>query len=332
MSIFVAAYEERSFTAAAQRENATQSGVSQHMRNLEYMLGVQLFLRERGGVTPTPAAAGLYRNCLQVLRLHAMARADVARFAKGETGEIRIGLMPTITSRILAPALKAFIEQSPNVNVRITEGYSASLTQMVQTGELNCAIVPAGATALGVRGRFFVRTPEVLVSRPGSGLVPLKALRLRDLEPLKLVMPGHNNIRRHTIESYCTANDVAIDQIVELDAMLGTLDFVGQTDWVSILPAIMMSEDGGHRALTVNPITGPDMHIDLMLIEPVRSPMSTAAARFIELLQNEAERVSARWQEVTDTPCATVADAEPAATVSRPSNRADDTLDAISCL
>ncbi|HIC67388.1 MAG TPA: LysR family transcriptional regulator, partial [Paracoccus sp.] len=40
ISIFVAAYEERSFTAAAERENATQSGVSQHMRNLEYMLGV----------------------------------------------------------------------------------------------------------------------------------------------------------------------------------------------------------------------------------------------------------------------------------------------------
>ena len=30
--MFVAAYEERSFTAAAKRENATQSGVSQHMR------------------------------------------------------------------------------------------------------------------------------------------------------------------------------------------------------------------------------------------------------------------------------------------------------------
>lgn len=302
MSIFVAAYEERSFTAAAQRENATQSGVSQHMRNLEYMLGVQLFLRERGGVTPTPAAASLYRNCLQVLRLHANARSDVARFAKGETGEIRIGLMPTITSRILAPALNSFIEQSPNVNVRITEGYSASLTQMVQTGELNCAIVPAGTTSLGVRGQFFVRTPEVLVSRPGSGLSPLKPVRLRDLGPLKLVMPGHTNIRRHTIESYCTANDVGIDQIVELDAMLGTLDFVGQTDWVSILPAIMMSEDGGRRALTVNPITGPDMHIDLMLIEPIRSPMSRAAERFTELLQDEAQRVSAQWQKVTAAP------------------------------
>lgn len=297
MSIFVAAYEERSFTAAAQRENATQSGVSQHMRNLEHILGVQLFLRERGGVTPTPAAASFYRNCLQVLSVHAKARSDIARFAKSDIGEIRIGLMPTITSRILAPALNAFIGQSPNVIVRITEGYSANLTQMVQAGELDYAVVPSGTTASGVRGRFFVRTPEVLVSRSGGALRPLEPVRLRDLGPLKIVVPGATNIRRHTIESYCAANDVAIAQIVELDAMLGTLDFVAQTDWVSILPAVMMSTDGGPRALTVSPITGPDMHIDLMLIEPIRSPMTKPAARFAALLQDEARRVSALWGE-----------------------------------
>jgi LysR family transcriptional regulator, nitrogen assimilation regulatory protein len=32
--LFVAAYEEGSFTAAAHRENATQSGVSQHIHQL----------------------------------------------------------------------------------------------------------------------------------------------------------------------------------------------------------------------------------------------------------------------------------------------------------
>ena len=43
--LFIAAYEERSFTAAAIRENATQSGVSQHIRKLEELhdLGVTQF-------------------------------------------------------------------------------------------------------------------------------------------------------------------------------------------------------------------------------------------------------------------------------------------------
>ena len=295
ISIFVAAYEERSFTAAAERENATQSGVSQHMRNLEYMLGVQLFLRERGGVTPTPAADSFYRNCLEVLRVHASARRDVMRFAKSETGEIHVGLMPTITSRVLSPVLDRFLRESPNVNVRITESYSASLTQTVQAGELDFAIVPSDSSATGLRGSFFVRTPEVLVSRAGGDVGPLTPVCLRDLAPLKLVVPGGNNIRRHTIESYCTTNAIRIGQLLELDTMLGTLDFVANSDWVTILPAVMMAEDGGHRALSVNPIIGPEMHIDLMLIEPIRRPMSNLAARFADLLRTEAQHVSAAW-------------------------------------
>lgn len=304
MSIFVAAYEERSFTAAAQRENATQSGVSQHMRNLEHTLGVQLFLRERGGVVPTPAADSFYRNCLQVLLVHSNARNDMARFSKGDAGDIAIGLMPTITSRVLAPALNTFITQSPNVKVRITEGYSAALTQMVRAGELDCAIVPAGTTTIGVRGRPFVRTPEVLVSGTARKLKPLSPVRLRDLGPLKLVLPGGSNIRHHTIESYCAANEVTLAQIIELDAMLGTLDFIAQTDWVSILPAIMMHQHGGNRALTVNPITAPAMHIDLMMITPIRSPLSKPAAQFTDLLREEARKVSAEWDgsaEQTET-------------------------------
>lgn len=295
MSIFVAAYEERSFTAAAERENATQSGVSQHMRNLEYMLGVQLFRRERGGVAPTPAADSFYRNCLEVLRVHALARSDIARYTNSLTGEIHVGLMPTITSRVLAPVLDRFLKEAPNVNVRITESYSASLTQTVQAGELDFAIVPAGSSTSGLREQFFVRSAEVLVSRAGGDLDPLAPVCLRNLSPLKLVVPGGNNARRHSIEGYCTSNDIRIGQMLELDTMLGTLDFVAYSDWVTVLPAVMMSEDGRHRALCVNPIVGPDMNVDLMLIEPVRRPMSKLATRFADLLREEAQRVIGTW-------------------------------------
>ena len=48
--LFVAAYEERSFTAAAGRENATQSGVSQHVAKLEQQKAINTVIRELGNV------------------------------------------------------------------------------------------------------------------------------------------------------------------------------------------------------------------------------------------------------------------------------------------
>ena len=46
----VAVVEEQSFTRAATRENATQSGISQHVKAVEASLGVTLF--DRSGKPP----------------------------------------------------------------------------------------------------------------------------------------------------------------------------------------------------------------------------------------------------------------------------------------
>ena len=63
----VAVCEEGSFTRAAQRENATQSGISQHVAALERALGVRLFERSNAGVRPTPAGMRYYRRCVAAL-------------------------------------------------------------------------------------------------------------------------------------------------------------------------------------------------------------------------------------------------------------------------
>ncbi len=68
MRLFVAVYEERSFTAAALREHATQSGVSQRIGKIEARFRVKLFIRETGSVVPTPAGENYYSHCLAVLR------------------------------------------------------------------------------------------------------------------------------------------------------------------------------------------------------------------------------------------------------------------------
>ena len=290
--LFVAAYEERSFTAAAEREHATQSGVSQHIRKLEQRFGVDLFFRERGRVAPTPAGDAYYLRCVDMLRLDEVANAEVARFGKGLKGEVTIGLMPTMTRCALAPALDRFGTQHPNVNVRVLEGYSALLTQQVRTGDLDFAIVPTAAGMAGLRSRQFLRTPEVLVSSATRGLKPAATVRLRDLGPLKLLLPGAMNTRNQTLKDYFSANEVAIERIMELDSMMGTLDYVGRSDWVTVLPKVMTARDLG-PGLRANLIVGPSLSLDLVLVEPARRPMSPAAGAIFALLEEETAALNA---------------------------------------
>lgn len=77
--------------------------------------------------------------------------------------------------------------------------------------------------------------------------------------------------------------------------MLGSLDFVAQSDWLCILPGIMMAESDKKRSFTVNPIVEPRFGLDLIQIEPSRQVLSRAASAFLEILEQEASRLNKRW-------------------------------------
>ena len=127
----IAVCEEGSFTRAADRENATQSGISQHVAAVERALGVRLFERSTGSVKPTPAGLRYYKRCVEAVGTLEYA-AEEARSLSGQvTGELRIGLMPTFTRAVLAPTLDHFVSRHPDVRLHIVEGYSGWLTDMV---------------------------------------------------------------------------------------------------------------------------------------------------------------------------------------------------------
>lgn len=293
ISLFVAVYEERSITAAAEREHATQSGVSQHIRKLENSLGVALFLRDAAGMQPTPAGETYYRSCIGLLRQYETAARDVQQYRGNLEGEVSIGLMATITRSALAPALTKFTEKHPNVRVRAIEAPSRLLAQQVHAGELDFAIVPALLEHAGLRHTVFLRTPEVLVSRPGSGTVHLKPVELGKIEQLKLILPSSRNIRRQAFERYFQDAGVRPIRELELDVIFTSLDMVEKTDWRILLPAIMMVQEIQSRRLTVNTLANPNLWFDFSCIEPLRRPLSPAAAAFLQILNKEADRLNA---------------------------------------
>lgn len=299
--LFVAVYEERSFTAAALRENATQSGVSQHIRKIESRFGVKLFARGSGGVIPTPAGDSYYRHCIDVLRSNEAATRALLDFSGGLEGEITVGLMPTMTRCAMAPALARFMDMHPNVVVRITEAYSAVLTQQVRAGELDFAVVPAFADAVGLKSRLLARTPEVLVSNGHLDVPHMEPVQLAELGTLKVVVPSGQNTRRRSLETYFSSNGLRIGRVLELDAMLGTLDLVASSDWVTILPGVMMANDIQTRHYVINPLAQPPLETDLVLIEPARQPLSPAAETFLAVLEEETRRLNALWSSPADT-------------------------------
>ncbi len=122
LKYFVAVFEEGSFSAGAQRVNATQSGLSMHVRQLEDRYQVQLLYRSSTGVTPTEAGKRFYRDAVRVLHAATEAEANLRALSGAVTGHVTVGLMPTFTRAVLGPALMRFAMDFPNVKVAVREG------------------------------------------------------------------------------------------------------------------------------------------------------------------------------------------------------------------
>src|SRR5690348_1450619 len=191
----IAVCEEGSFTRAAERENATQSGISQHVAAAERALGVKLFERTPAGVSPTPAGLRYYKRCVEAVGALDQAADEARSIGRQVTGELRIGLMPTFTRAVLAPVLDDFVPRCPEVRLHIVEGYSGLLTEMVLNNELDFAVVPAFEGTIGLTSRLLVRDREMLISGPKRRLTALDPIRLSDCKPLKMVQIGRASCR-----------------------------------------------------------------------------------------------------------------------------------------
>jgi LysR family transcriptional regulator, nitrogen assimilation regulatory protein len=284
---FVAVFEEGSFTAAADRECATQSGVSQHIKQLEATLGVSLLARDGRSVEATPAGRRYYQDCVAALKRLDQSQQDIgASLAEG--GDVRAGLMPTFTRGVLSPSLTAFMRESPGTEIRITEAYSGVLTDLVRTGELDFAIVPGFPGAIGLSTTLLLRDREMLVSAKGRTGQHGQPIRLSDAGALKVVLPGQQNTRRRNIESYFATNAVDVAQRLELDAMMATLEFVRTSEWVAVLSSVIMIGDFDGDRYEIRPLADPPLETDFVLIEPARRAMRPAARRFADRIKREA--------------------------------------------
>ena len=295
----IAVIEEGSFTRAATRENATQSGISQHVAAAERTLGVKLFERTATGTKPTPAGQRYYKRCLDVIGELDSAREEVRGFASRVSGDLRIGMIPTLTRAALAPALDKFTSSHPDVRCYVVEGYSPGLTDLVSSGELDFAVVPTSEGRVGLRSRLLVRDREMLVSNAKSGLKPWEPIRLKDLGPLKIIVPGPGNVRRRNMEVYFQTHGVEVAQMIELDAMISTLQMIVRSDWVAILSGMICAADiGRDLGRVINPIYDPPMIADFIVISPARRTLTAQAQLFLECFEAEITAIQNTWAKI----------------------------------
>lgn len=170
---FVAVADHRSMTAAANLLFMTQGAVSQQVKRLEDALDCQLLIRKPRQLELSRQGESFLAKARQLLQLNDEIWADTV---DGPVrGHLRLGAPPDLITS-LAPAMKAFSEAFPLVEISLKCAPSTELDEGIDQGYLDVALVESLAT--NAQGRVIRVEPLVWVGSPASEVWKTRPLPL----------------------------------------------------------------------------------------------------------------------------------------------------------
>jgi DNA-binding transcriptional LysR family regulator len=131
----------RSFSAAAQALDYTQSSVSQQITTLERDLGVTLVDRTSRPVKPTAAGAAVLAHADALLSQADAVERELAALTKGESGTLRLGGFFTAWATFLPGAVADFSRSHPAVALELHQLEPVPALRGVRAGELDLAVI-----------------------------------------------------------------------------------------------------------------------------------------------------------------------------------------------
>lgn len=161
---FVAVVETGSVTRAASLLSLTQAAVSQQLKRLEELFGVELFDRSNRALRTSADGERLLPHAQTMLTMNDTVWGLMSK--PHYEGVLRVGVPHDVVEPNIPPVLKRFDRAWPRVHVTLTSGITVDLLARLDAGELDVAISTLATTPKSAE--LLLRDPLVWVGVPGG--------------------------------------------------------------------------------------------------------------------------------------------------------------------
>lgn len=179
---FLAVCDAGNFTRASEAAFVSQPSLTLAIQKLEAELGGPLFQRDRSGCRLTELGRLLEPELRRIQDQSQAVKSQAVRFTRLKKVPLRIGLMPTVGPRRLAPALARFQKESPRVEVELVVESGERILKLLAKGAIDLAIGPDSAVpGNGFRRETLYRERYVVAFPAGHRFAARESIRLADL-------------------------------------------------------------------------------------------------------------------------------------------------------
>lgn len=287
---FEALFVERSVTRAAQRIGLTQQGMSGQLARMRVVFDDPLFIRELGGVTPTPRACSIIPMIRSAMRTLEQIVTVPPFNPENYVGEFTVAASDYATALILPKLLIGLTEKAPAVRLTVRPAEMGTLKEKFRNDNIDLAITVPEFSPPELPSQLLFRERYVGVMRSGH---PLSKVNVGIDEFCSyshlLVAPFRGNAAGPT--------DIAlamIDRNRKIGLVVPNFSVIGPilevTDLLAVLPERLIASIRENLIRFETPV--PVKGFELGIVWPVRCDTDPAHVWFRGMIEGAATEFS----------------------------------------
>ncbi len=253
----VALSQEGNFSRAAERCSVSQPTLSVAIARLEDELGVQLFERGKGFVSPSPVGQRIVEQAQTALREADKVR-QIALYGRDQLeGPLRLGIIHTIGPYLLPQLIHALKVVAPAMPLAIEENMTSNLDEMLRDNAIDVAIIALPFEVPGVLTRaLYDEAFKVIVPR-GHPWETKEFINPEDVAGDEVLLLKAGNCFRDQVLGACPQVS-SPETDIRLGHSIGTIRcMVASGLGVSVLPEGALRHPYSNDMISVIPFRSP---------------------------------------------------------------------------
>ena len=271
---FIAVYEQRNLSRAADQVNVAQSALSHHIANLEAEFATPLFERKPRGMEPTAAGERLYEHARIILRAMAAAEREIKEGGGAIAGDISIGMANSGMKAIGVPLMRTVLTKYPNLKLSLTESLSGATLLHLMASEVDLALVynpPSEKDLIAepvLEEQMFCVGTETLI---GKSRAPI---RLEEVAQLPLILLRQGLSARALLDDPVPLKRLEANAIMHLNSTSGMIGALTAGLGCTIATIHFAKEPLTARILVAREVIDPQLTRTLYLCRLRNRPMT----------------------------------------------------------
>ena len=235
----------RHFLKAAEKCFVTQATLSMMIKKLEEELGVKIFDRSHQPVIPTETGNKIIAQAKIIIQENNRMK-EIVKEEQGQlSGELKIGIIPTLAPYLLPLFIQSFLKKYPSVRLKISELTTSNIIQKLEHRDLDVGLLSTPLNLNFLREETLFYEPLIVYTSSKDTLLNKKFILAKDIDINRLCLLEEGHCLRLQAINLCDLRNKDKD-IRQMEFETGSIEtlkrIVEENNGITILPLLAYKE------------------------------------------------------------------------------------------